>query len=115
MSTILETMNNINENIEETFSELIKLVLRKTIRPILNPLGPNTRQVYNPLTNRFERGFVGFDPSDSINKYTYHIVTSALGWTNNIVVVFRITPKVMPNPLVGNGQVRRPRLAVPPT
>ncbi len=100
MTTIVETMKDISEIIEETFTESIKLVLRKTIRPTLNPSGPNARAVFNPFTGRFERGFVGNDPSDSVNKYTYRMTTDALGWTDDNVTTFRITPKAAPSQTV---------------
>lgn len=105
-TTILETVENISDNIQETFTELIKLVLRKTIRPALNPLGRNTRVLYNSGTNRYERGFVGHDPSDNINKYTYHMVSDTLGWTSNNDVLFKISPKSMPRQIISRGIVR---------
>jgi len=113
MTTVLETMTNISEIIQETFSELIKLTLRKTIRPTLNPLSRNTRILYNARTNRYERGFVGFDPSDSVNKYTYHMVTDTIGWLGNAVVTFKISPKTNPYIVPGRGQVQGPRLPLP--
>jgi hypothetical protein len=114
MTTIVETITNISENIQESFSELIKLVLRKTITPVLNPLGRNSRTLYNASTGRFERGYVGYDPSDSVNKYTYQMTTETLGWTGNDIVTFKITPKTNPYLIPGRGQTVGPRYR-PPT
>ena len=105
MATITETITNISEIIEETFSELIKLVLRKTIRPTLNPIGRNSRTIFNEFTRRSERVFNGTDPSDCVNKYIYSMTTEAIGWTSDSITVFRMIPKAGPcnriNPTVG--------------
>ena len=101
MTTILETILHVSENIQETFTELIKLVLRKTIRPTLNPLGRNY-SLYNQSTGRRERGYVGADRADHINKYTYQMVTDTLGWITDNMVVFKISPKSMPKTVIAN-------------
>lgn len=114
MATIIEATANISINIQDTFSELIKLTLRKTIKPTLNPYGRNSITLYNAYTGRYERGFIGNDPSDSVSKYTYAMVTDTLGWTSNNIVTFKITPKGTPPPsvnsvnLIGRGLVSQP-------
>src|SRR5438094_253849 len=88
MSTIPDIMDKIACDIQNTFEELMKLLLRKTIRPTLNPLGPNTRIIHNPITNRFERGYLGATPDCNINKYVYMMSSDCLGWTDNSVTNF---------------------------
>lgn len=103
-NTILEMITSLSDNIGETFTELIKLVLRKTIHPTLNPSCYNSRTIYNPSTGKYERGFVGFDPYDNINKYMYYMVNETLGWNADITAVFRIIPKTMSRQIVARNR-----------
>ena len=93
METIPDTMKNVVRDIQCTFEELVKLLLRKTLPSVLNPLGPNTRVVYNAFLCRYERGFVGSAPFDNINKYHYLITNDSLGWTNDLLVNFKVISK----------------------
>ena len=97
METIPDMMKNVSRNIQNTFEELIKLVLRKTLRPILNPLGPNTKVVYNNFLGKYERGFIGSCPEDSINKYNYVLTHDCLGWADDVLTNFRILAKFIKN------------------
>jgi hypothetical protein len=93
MSTIPERIGTIADNIQTTFEELIKLLLRKTLRPALNPLGNNTRIIYNPVTGRNERGYLGRTVDDNINKYSYEMTRDSLGWTTEFLTNFRAVAK----------------------
>lgn len=93
MSTIPETMKTISKDVQNTFEELVKLLLRKSLRPVLNPLGPNAKIVYNNYRGRFERGFIGATPDDNINKYSYIMTHDSLGWTDDILANFRAIAK----------------------
>lgn len=97
MSTIPETMKNISKHIQQTFEELMKLLLRKTLRPVVNPLGSNTKVVYNRYRKRYERGLIGSSPEDNINKYIYLITHESLGWTDDSLANFRVLPKFIKN------------------
>lgn len=113
MSTIVDTIANISGLVQRSFSELTKLVLRKTIRPTLNPLGRNTKVVYNAYTGQYERGFVGYDPSDSVNKYLYQMDSSTIGWKGDNLVSFKMSPKTASNPMFNPGQARSPNYPLP--
>jgi hypothetical protein len=95
MSTIPDVIDKIARDVQHTFEELIMLVLRKTLRPTLNPLGPNTRVIFNTFTGKFERGYIGPAPDDNINKYIYSMTNDCLGWTDNAVTNFRAVPKAV--------------------
>src|SRR5579872_2480012 len=97
MTTIPETINTISHDIQHAFEELMKLLLRKTLRPTLNPLGPNTKIVYNPKLMRFERGWIGSTPADNINKYSYILTHDCLGWVSDAITNFRVFAKFIKN------------------
>jgi hypothetical protein len=90
-------MRTISRDVQNTFEELAKLLLRKSLRPILNPLNQNTKIVYNKFRGRYERGFIGSSCDDNINKYTYTMTHESLGWTNDILANFKIMAKFMKN------------------
>ena len=113
MATIVDTIANISGLVQRSFSELVKLTLRKTIRPVLNPLGRNTKIVYNSYTGKYERGFVGFDPSDSVNKYLYQMDSTTIGWNGDNIVSFKMTPKTASNPMFSPSQTRAPNAPLP--
>jgi len=100
MSTIPETMKIIANDIQNTFEELMKLLLRKTLPPILNPLGPNTSVIYNTYLGRYERGFVGSVCDDSINRYNYIMTHDSLGWTDDVMTNFKAVAKFIKNSIV---------------
>ena len=97
MATIPERMKTISRHIQQTFEELMKLLLRKTLRPAVNPLGANTKVVYNRCRRRYERGLIGSTPEDNINKYIYLITHESLGWTDDSLANFRVLPKFIKN------------------
>jgi len=97
MLTIPDTMRVIAKDIQYTFEELIKLLLRKSLRPILNPLGTNTKIVYNTFRGRYERGFVGSSPDDNINKYSYIMTHDSIGWSGEILTSFKAMAKFIKN------------------
>lgn len=97
MSSIPEKMKIISKDIQYTFEELIKLLVRKTLRPALNPLNANTKIVYNNIRGRYERGYVGSAPDDSINKYNYIMTNDSLGWCDEILVNFKVMAKFIKN------------------
>jgi len=97
MATIPDTMKTIARDVQNTFEELVKLLLRKTLRPTLNPLGQNTKIVYNTFKGRYERGFIGSSPDDNINKYTYTMTHESLGWTNEILASLKVMAKFIKN------------------
>lgn len=100
MSTIPETIKTISKDVQNTFEELVKLLLRKSLRPVLNPLGPNAKIVYNNYRGRYERGFIGPTPDDNINKYSYIMTHDSLGWTNDILANFKAMAKFIRNSAV---------------
>uniref|UniRef100_A0A6C0C950 Uncharacterized protein n=1 Tax=viral metagenome TaxID=1070528 RepID=A0A6C0C950_9ZZZZ len=71
MSTIPGTIKKIASDIQYTSGELIKLLLQKSMKP---PLYPNTH-------------------INAIGKYTYYLSNECLGWTDNIITSFKVTPK----------------------
>jgi hypothetical protein len=90
-------MRTISRDVQHTFEELLKLLLRKSLRPTLNPLGTNTKIVYNTFRGRYERGFVGSSPDDNISKYSYIMTHESLGWNGEILANFRVLAKFIKN------------------
>lgn len=97
MTTIPDTMKNISRDIQQTFEELIKLLLRKSLRPVLNPLNANTKIVYNNFLGKYERGFVGSSPDNNINKYNYIMTQESLGWNDEVLTNFKAVAKFIKN------------------
>ena len=100
MSTIPDTMRIIARDIQCVFEELIKLLIRKSLRPALNPLGANTKIVYNNYRGRYERGYIGSSPDDNISKYTYTMTNESLGWTEEVLTNFKVMAKFIKNSTV---------------
>lgn len=94
MSSIPDTMKIIAQDIKNTFEELMKLLLRKTLRPMLNPLSSN-KVVYNSFLRKYERGLINTD--DNICKYSYVMTHDCLGWTDDNVTNFRVLAKYIKN------------------
>lgn len=97
MSSIPERVKIISRDIQCTFEELIKLLVRKTLRPALNPLNSNTKIVYNNIRNRYERGYVGNSADDNVSKYNYILTNDCLGWCDEILVNFKVVAKFIKN------------------
>jgi hypothetical protein len=97
MSTICDSIQQISDDIQSTFEHLIKLVIRKTLRPTLNPLSNNEKTIYNPFTGHYERAFIGNSPDDSVTKYNYHLTQQCLGWVGDYITTFKLTAKYMKN------------------
>ena len=97
MTTIPDTMKLIVNDIQYVYEELIKLLIRKSLRPVLNPLGANSKIVYNNYRNRYERGYIGSLSEDSVNKYNYVITNESLGWTDEILTNFKVSAKFIKN------------------
>lgn len=97
MSTIPLTMKSISQDIHAAFEDLMKLLLRKSLRPTLNPLGPNARIIYNNAKCRYERGFVGCNSDDIVNKYSYLMTHDTLGWVGEILSNFKVIAKFIKN------------------
>jgi hypothetical protein len=97
MATIPDTMRIIAKDIQNTFDELVKLLLRKSLHPVLNPLHPNAKIVYNSFRNKYERGMVGSTSGDNINKYSYLMTHDSLGWNDEVLANFKIMAKFIKN------------------
>ena len=97
MATIPDTMRTIARDVQHAFEELMKLLLRKTLRPALNPLGNNTKVIYNTYKGKYERGLVGSIPDDNINKYSYIMTHDSLGWVDDSLTNFRVLAKFIKN------------------
>ena len=97
MTTIPELIKTLSDDVQHAFEELMKLLLRKTLRPTLNPLGPNTKVVFNPKLQKYERGYIGASPDDNINKYSYILTHDCLGWVSDSVTNFKVYAKFMRN------------------
>lgn len=97
MTTIPDTMRTIARDVQSTFEELVKLLLRKTLRPTLNPLGNNSRIIYNTFKGKYERGLIGSLPEDNINKYSYIMTHESLGWIDDNLANFRVLAKFIKN------------------
>lgn len=91
MSTIPETMKDISVHIQQTFHELVKLLLKKSVHPALNPIS-NCHMVHNKFKNRFERGNAKVS-NDNTNKYTYTITSESLGWIDEILANIKLVSK----------------------
>lgn len=95
-TTIPDRMKTISKDTQHTFEELVKLLVRKTLPPILNPLGQN-KVVYNTYKGKHERGFIGSTADDNINKYSYILTNESLGWADDILVNFKVLAKFIKN------------------
>ncbi len=96
MSTISDTMKSISREIQSTFNELVKLLLRKGLPPVLT-YNQKDNFVYNPNKGRYEKGLVNQSSEDNINKYNYTITNDSLGWTNDIIISFKVIAKNIKN------------------
>lgn len=100
MESIPNIINEISEDIQSTFEQLIKLVIRKTLpHGINNSINSNIKEVFNPFTGYNEPALITGCNADKINKYTYKITNRALGWSNDQIVSFKMTARyVATNP-----------------
>lgn len=121
MATIPDILKTISKDIQQTFEELVKLLLRKSLRPAMNPLGPNTKIVYNAYRGKYERGLVGSSSDDNINKYSYSMTRESLGWCDEILANFKVMAKFIKSNLperfpAGNSKIYnmiKPKTRVP--
>jgi hypothetical protein len=97
MSTIPGTVDKISTDIQNVFEQMMKLILRKTLRPTLNPLKPNDKIIYNPYTKKYERQFVGASPDEHITNYNYQMTSDCLGWSGDYITSFKLTGKFIKN------------------
>lgn len=95
MTSVPETMKIIADDVQLVAKELIRLLLRKTIRPSINPISTNSKVVYNTHTCRYERGLLGSTADDNVNKYNFSLTFESLGWTDDIFVNFRTVAKII--------------------
>lgn len=102
MSTIPETLRSISSDIQGTFEELIKLLLRKSLNPSLNSKNTNRPIVYNAFLGRYERGYQGSATEDCVNRYTYLMTSECIGWNGEILTNFKVIPKFTKNPTASN-------------
>ena len=121
MSTVAENIKAISQNIQYTFEELFKLLLRKTLRPTLNPLSNNDKTIYNPVTGKNEKRYIGYSPDDNINKYSYLLTAECIGWTGEAITNVKMLAKFIKstppkrNPagptITRNSRLRKSRVA----
>lgn len=92
MIKITDIINELNCNTQSVLVEIIKLLLRKSIKPNLNNIS-NAKIVYNSYKQKYERGYVSSAIDDIVNQYTYVITNDSIGWNSDIVVHVKIVPK----------------------
>lgn len=97
MTTIADKIKIISNDIQNTSEELIKLTIRKTLRPILNQVNSNNSIRYNSFLGKYERGYMGSASDDIVNKYSYVLTRDCIGWTENNVTNFKILAKFIKN------------------
>jgi len=95
--TISDKIKIIASDIQNCAEELIKLTIRKTLRPILNQVQSNNSIRYNNFLGKYERGYMGSASDDIINKYSYVLTRDCIGWTENNVTNFKILAKFIKN------------------
>ena len=106
MSAIPDTIAKIFGDTQDVFEQLIKLVIRKTLRPAINPISPNEKRIFNPYTNRYERAFIGANQEDNVNKYNYQLTSNCLGWVDDYITNFKMTARYIKS----TPPVRRPTI-----
>lgn len=88
MATVTSTIRTISRQTQEVFSELIKLVLRRSIRtPHANPLGTSLRPP----------GGINRLADNPVFMYTYSMTHDTLGWTGDSYVNMRVRPRYAKN------------------
>jgi hypothetical protein len=95
MSTekISDKIDNISKSIQNGFSELIKIVLKKSIKssPDSNKNTFYLDKIYNKFTGKYEEPIDSDSSTNNIvNKYNYHITKESIGWSDDIFVFFKI-------------------------
>lgn len=121
MSTVAENIKTVSQNIQYAFEELFKLLLRKTLRPTLNPLSTNDKTIYNPATGKNEKAYIAYSPDDNINKYSYLLTADCIGWTGDAITNVKMLAKFIKSTpperkpagptLTRNSRIRRSRVA----
>ncbi|MEM0354069.1 MAG: hypothetical protein QXW79_00670 [Thermoplasmata archaeon] len=97
MSRVPKTIELISQSIQSAFGELVKLLIGKTLRPTLNPLGSNVRTIYNTSCGKNGRTLIGSNPVDNMNKYNYKMTHDSLGWTGDNLANFKVMAKFIKN------------------
>lgn len=98
MTTLTDKIFNIADAVQNTFEELIKLVLSKDLLPtIKNAKKGNQKTVYNSVTKKYQREYNIVDPDKNIDKYYYRLTNKSLGWMGESFAFFEATPKMIKN------------------
>ncbi|BCS83228.1 hypothetical protein QLL95_gp0895 [Cotonvirus japonicus] len=95
MSTIANTMETLSYDVQMTFEELVKLLLRKTQKPIT--CNNKNNIIYNAYTGKYEKGLVTSSHGDNINKYVYRMTKESLGWSDDTLANFSVDTKHVKN------------------
>lgn len=96
-STVTPLFKEISENISSTFENLIKLVLEKNLRPVLQPLKEDIKTVYNVTIGQDVRVYIPFNPDQNINNYYYRPTQKCIGWTSDFITTFGAKGKFTKN------------------
>jgi len=97
MSNVEDDLKIISRDIQNAFEELIRLLLRKTLKPVLNQISPRTKKIKNNFLDRYERGYLGSCSEDKIGNYCYILTHDCLGWVDDNINNFKIVPKFIKN------------------
>lgn len=92
MTTIPLIVSDISRTTQRAFAELIKMVLRKSIRPALNPMTSHSRIFHNAYPG-YDRGFIPYNVDDAVNKYHYWLTNDCLGWMGENFATFNFMYK----------------------
>lgn len=103
--TVSETIGIISKDVQQVFDDLMKLILRKTLRPTLNPLGSNTITAFNTRTQKYETVIQSSNPDFGINKYNYTMIVECIGWCGDSITTMKAISKISP----GNYPERHPQ------
>ena len=79
MTTVADRMISLSRSIQRVYEKLIKLLLKKSYRPTLDPLHTNSSTIHYY--------------QDNVNMYTYHPTHHCLGWQGAVLTNFRIEHK----------------------
>lgn len=97
MPTISDIVNSISICIQESFEELVKILIRKNIRPIFSAKKLNTNKISNLERIKNENYCTGSSLSDNVNKYSYSLTNDTLGWSGEYFASFKIVAKIIKN------------------
>lgn len=97
MISVPDTIKIISKTIKQTFDELIKLLLWKSIKPSLNGIRNTNKVVYNSCRNRIERGLTRYSDHKIIGKYLFVVTPESLGWNDDTFMSIKVCPKACQN------------------